>query len=50
VLKDELATNPFMRTQEPVVIAAAEQWAGESLTSPAAVFRALRTWKDTEYD
>jgi hydroxyacylglutathione hydrolase len=50
VLKDELATNPFMRTQEPVVIAAAEQWAGESLSSPAAVFRALRTWKDKDYD
>ena len=50
VLKDELATNPFMRTQEPVVIKAAEQWAGESLSSPAAVFRALRTWKDQDYD
>ena len=49
-LNDELLTNPFMRTRDANVIAAASTWAGESLNSPAAVFRALRTWKDQEYD
>jgi len=49
-LNEELLTNPFMRTQAPDVIAAAERWAGETLNNPAAVFHALRTWKDKEYD
>jgi hydroxyacylglutathione hydrolase len=49
-LGDEILTNPFMRTEVPEVVAAAEQWAGESLASPREVFRALRTWKDKEYD
>jgi hydroxyacylglutathione hydrolase len=46
----ELATNPFMRTAEPAVIGAAEHWAGRPLGSSAAVFRAVRTWKDQDYD
>lgn len=46
----ELATNPFLRTKEDSVIQAAEQWAGKSLNSTREVFRAVRTWKDTEYD
>jgi hydroxyacylglutathione hydrolase len=46
----ELATNPFLRQDQPAVIAAAEQWAGEALAGRHAVFRALRTWKDREYD
>lgn len=49
-LGEELLTNPFMRTDQPEVIAAAERWAGRSLTSPTEVFTALRTWKDKEYD
>lgn len=49
-LADEILTNPFMRTDEPDVIAAAERWAGESLSGRTAVFRALRTWKDKDYD
>jgi hydroxyacylglutathione hydrolase len=49
-LATELATNPFLRQDHPTVIAAAEQWAGESLPGRHAVFRALRTWKDKEYD
>lgn len=49
-LADELATNPFMRTREPAVVAAAEAWAGQTLAGPDAVFRALRTWKDKDYD
>lgn len=46
----ELATNPFLRTRVPAVIQAAESHAGMPLTDPAAVFRALRQWKDREYD
>ena len=46
----ELATNPFMRTDRPDVITAASNWAGRPLDSRAEVFRALRTWKDRDYD
>jgi len=49
-LGEELQTNPFMRTDQPEVVAAAERWSEQKLTTPAAVFRALRTWKDREYD
>jgi hydroxyacylglutathione hydrolase len=45
-----LATNPFLRTGEPVVIQAAERYAGQPLVGHSAVFTALRTWKDREYD
>ncbi|MDJ0738187.1 MAG: hydroxyacylglutathione hydrolase [Gammaproteobacteria bacterium] len=50
LLADELATNPFMRTDQPGVVAAVSDWAGQSLSDRAAVFRALRTWKDKDYD
>lgn len=46
----ELATNPFLRTSEPTVIAAAERFAKRSLSGQTEVFTALRQWKDTEYD
>lgn len=46
----ELATNPFLRTSNPVVIAAAEKWAGRTLKSATEVFTALRQWKDQDYD
>lgn len=49
-LGDELATNPFLRTDQDNVVAAAVEWAGRPLGDRAAVFRALRTWKDKEYD
>ncbi len=49
-LAEELLTNPFLRTDQPSVIAAAERWAGRRLASPTEVFTALRTWKDKEYD
>lgn len=42
----ELATNPFLRTDTPGVIAAAANHAGESLDEPSAVFASLRAWKD----
>lgn len=47
---EELATNPFMRTGQPAVVAAAAKWAARPLHGPAEVFRALRTWKDKDYD
>lgn len=46
----ELATNPFLRTGEPGVIAAAESFAGHRLQPHAEVFTALRRWKDSRYD
>jgi hydroxyacylglutathione hydrolase len=46
----ELATNPFLRTAEPAVVAAAETFAGAALTDATAVFTALRRWKDARYD
>ncbi len=49
-LAEELLTNPFMRTDQAAVIAAAEHWAEQSLPDRAAVFKALRTWKDRAYD
>jgi hydroxyacylglutathione hydrolase len=49
-LAEELATNPFLRTAEPGVIAAAEVFAGRPLADQTAVFTALRRWKDERYD
>jgi hydroxyacylglutathione hydrolase len=50
LLSSELATNPFLRTTEPTVIAAAEARAGRRLASSSEVFTALRRWKDADYD
>jgi hydroxyacylglutathione hydrolase len=50
VIALERATNPFLRVAEPAVIAAAERWAGRRLHGGAEVFRALRIWKDRDYD
>jgi hydroxyacylglutathione hydrolase len=46
----ELATNPFLRTQVPAVVAAAERYAGRRLAQGHEVFGTLRSWKDREYD
>lgn len=50
LIGEELASNPFMRTDQPGVVAAAGRWAGDELADRASVFRALRTWKDKDYD
>ena len=42
----ELATNPFLRTGEPSVVAAAKGREGELSDEPSAVFACLRAWKD----
>jgi hydroxyacylglutathione hydrolase len=43
---DERATNPFLRTTVPEVVAAAEAWSGHPLSDGVAVFAALREWKN----
>jgi hydroxyacylglutathione hydrolase len=49
-LQLELDTNPFLRSGQPAVIAAAQRYAGSELSSGAEVFTAIRKWKDREYD
>lgn len=46
----ELETNPFLRTQTSLVIAAAERVAKKTLNGQAEIFKAIRDWKDREYD
>ncbi len=45
-LGDEFETNPFLRWDQPAVIAAASRMAGQALTTPVAVFATVRSWKD----
>lgn len=42
----ERRINPFLRCDQPAVIAAATAWAGQPLPDALAVFTALRRWKD----
>ncbi|MDF0731539.1 hydroxyacylglutathione hydrolase [Pseudomonas entomophila] len=42
----ERLTNPFLRTAEISVKQKADEWKGHSNDSQAAVFAALRSWKD----
>lgn len=44
-LHTELATNPFLRCNEPAVVAACQN-RGQQSENPQAVFAALRAWKD----
>lgn len=44
-IAEERATNPFLRSAEPAVIAAARA-RGAASDEPAAVFGAIRGWKD----
>jgi len=45
-IRTELATNPFLRSNDTVVAAAASAYSQQPLDNPQAVFRALRAWKD----
>jgi len=47
LLKDELTTNPFLRTEIPSVHHAIEQWANTPTANSVARFAALRAWKDS---
>ncbi|PWB57234.1 MAG: hydroxyacylglutathione hydrolase [Nitrosomonadales bacterium] len=42
----EKSTNPFLRWDDPHLIAAASRFAGRPLTRPADIFAAIRQWKD----
>ena len=42
----ELATNPFLRCDQPNVIQAAESFSGKQLLTAVEVFTELRLWKD----
>jgi hydroxyacylglutathione hydrolase len=45
-IADELATNPFLRCDEPEVAAAARRHAGHELAGPIEVFTEIRAWKN----
>lgn len=45
-LEEELATNPFLRCDEPAVVAAAEARAGRRLAGRVEVFAEIREWKN----
>lgn len=42
----ERQVNPFLRWDQPAVVASACRYAGQTLEDPVAVFAALRHWKD----
>ncbi|MCO6433843.1 hydroxyacylglutathione hydrolase [Nitrosomonas nitrosa] len=42
----EKATNPFLRSNQPALIDAANQHAGRVLSDPVSVFTEIRRWKD----
>ena len=45
-LKLEIEVNPFLRCDRPEIRAAAQRHTGQTLPDDAAVFGALRAWKD----
>lgn len=45
-IAEERATNPFLRCDEPAIVAAAEAHARRKLGDPVEVFAVLREWKD----
>ena len=45
-IAEERASNPFLRTSVPRIVAAAEARAGRRLASSAEVFATLREWKN----
>lgn len=47
ILGIEKATNPFLRSEQPDIIRAAEAFAGHALPTGAEVFATVRHWKDT---
>ncbi|MGB1109279.1 MAG: hydroxyacylglutathione hydrolase [Gammaproteobacteria bacterium] len=49
-LATEKSVNPFIRIHEASVKQAVERHYGETYNDGRSLFRALRTWKDTEYD
>ncbi len=50
LLSLELATNPFLRVDQPDVITKVEEASGKTLNNTVEVFTEMRIWKDTKYD
>ncbi len=46
LLAEELATNPFLRSAEPAIQAAASEHSDQTLSEPVRVFATIREWKD----
>jgi hydroxyacylglutathione hydrolase len=46
-IAEELATNPFLRCEDPAIIASAARHAGKPLKDRVEVFAALREWKNS---
>ncbi len=49
-LAQEIATNPFLRFDDPEVVSMVEERLGQEVRNDCAVFTELRRWKDSEYD
>jgi hydroxyacylglutathione hydrolase len=47
ILAEELSSNPFLRSDQPGVIKAAEQYGGQLTVSEDDVFTIIRRWKDS---
>jgi hydroxyacylglutathione hydrolase len=45
-IAQEKATNPFLRVNEPEVIATASRYTGKTLSDPVSVLAAIREWKN----
>jgi len=45
-LRDEKATNPFLRCREPAVVESANKYLGARIADPVRVFAAIRDWKN----
>jgi hydroxyacylglutathione hydrolase len=45
-ISEEKASNPFLRCDQPEVIASATRHAGNALSNPVEVFAAVREWKN----
>jgi hydroxyacylglutathione hydrolase len=45
-IEKEIETNPFLRSAQPALIAAASQFRGKPVNDPIEVFAAIREWKD----
>jgi hydroxyacylglutathione hydrolase len=45
-LREEKATNPFLRVSEPAVIESVNKYLGSRVSDPVRVFAAIREWKN----
>ena len=45
-MREEKATNPFLRVREPAVIESVNKYLGSRVSDPVRVFAAIREWKN----